>query len=254
MESKAALTMIALNAATLLEVWERGRWQSPAQRAVWLLAAARPEQSLDQVAALSIGQRDAQLLRLREGTLGPQAISLADCPQCGLRVQIDLNLNDLHVPAPDDAATWSLTMGEVEARYRLPNSLDLIAVGQLTNVETLRFALLERCLTQITVAGQPRPITDLTPDVLDAIEADMAQHDPQAQVQLALTCPQCAHAWSATFDIATFFWTEITARATQLLHEVHTLASAYGWREADILTLSAFRRQLYLEMVSADVD
>jgi hypothetical protein len=235
--------MHALTAAT--------RLQSPEQRAVLLLAAAQPEQSLDQVAALSIGQRDAQLLALREGTFGPHAISLADCSQCGLRLQMDLTLSDLRVTAPDHAATRSMTIGEAEVSYRLPNSFDLIAVVPLADADAIRRALLERCLMQITVAGQPQPIGDLTPAVLDAIEADMAQHDPQAQVQLALTCPQCAHAWLATFDIATFFWAEINAHAAQLLHDVHTLASAYGWREADILAMSVFRRQAYLDLIAA---
>jgi hypothetical protein len=78
----------------------------------------------------------------------------------------------------------------------------------------------------------------------------MVQADPQADVQLALTCPACGHQWEATFDIASFFWSEIDSWAHRILREVHTLASAYGWREADILAMSPQRRQLYLEMVS----
>jgi hypothetical protein len=52
------------------------------------------------------------------------------------------------------------------------------------------------------------------------------------------------------FDIGAFLWEEIAAQARRLLREVHTLARAYGWREADILVMSAARRQAYLEMVS----
>lgn len=242
--------MSVLTAALLLDVWERGQLQSPAQRAVLMLAAAQPDQA-DALSALSIGRRDAALLALRENTLGPRAVSLADCPQCGLRVQIDLNLSDLRVHAPEAAATWSLSLGEIEMSYRLPDTFDLLAIAQLDDVEAARLALLERCVTQVMVAGQPRPIGDLAPAVIDAVEADMAQRDPQAQVQLNLTCPQCAHAWQAEFDIATFFWAEINAHATRLLAQVHTLASAYGWREADILAMSAFRRQTYLDLINA---
>jgi len=242
--------MSVLTAAALLDVWERGQLQSPAQRAVLMLAAAQPDQA-DAVSALPIGRRDAALLALRENTLGPRAVSLADCPHCGLRVQIDLNLTDLRVPAPEIAAAGSLSLGEVEVSYRLPDTFDLIAIAQLDDVEAARRALLERCVTRVTVAGQPRPIGDLAPAVIDAIDADMAQRDPQAQVQLDLTCPQCAHAWQAEFDIATFFWAEINAHATRLLAQVHTLASAYGWREADILAMSAFRRQAYLDLINA---
>lgn len=243
--------MHVLTATHVLDIWERGRLQSPEQRAILLLAAALPERSLEQVAALSIGQRDGQLLRLREATFGSQAVSLADCPQCGLRVQIDLSLDDLHVPTPEQADPCSMTVGEIEVSYRLPNSFDLIAVARLGDVQAIRYTLLERCLTEIRVAGRSHAIRDLPPDVLEAIEEHMAQRDPQAQVQLSLTCPQCTHVWSATFDIATFFWAEITARAAQLLHEVHTLASVYGWREADILSMSAYRRQAYLDLINA---
>jgi hypothetical protein len=47
----------------------------------------------------------------------------------------------------------------------------------------------------------------------------------------------------------TFFWSEISAEARRLLLEVHNLASAYGWSESDILSMSALRRRYYLEMI-----
>ena len=77
----------------------------------------------------------------------------------------------------------------------------------------------------------------------------MAAADPQADVELALSCPACGHAWPAAFDIASFLWTEVDAWARVLLHEIHALASAYGWREADILALSPRRRRAYLELI-----
>ena len=46
-------------------------------------------------------------------------------------------------------------------------------------------------------------------------------------------------------------WAELEAVARRLAMEVHTLASAYGWSESEILSLSDARRRLYLEMVSA---
>ena len=79
----------------------------------------------------------------------------------------------------------------------------------------------------------------------------MGDADPQADVQLALACPGCRHEWSAPFDIATFFWSELKARAEMLLREVHELAAAYGWSENEILGLSAARRAAYLEIVRA---
>ena len=85
---------------------------------------------------------------------------------------------------------------------------------------------------------------------MDRVAEAMAQVDSQADVQLDLVCPSCGHQWQATFDIVSFFWSEINAWAYRVLHEVHTLASAYGWREADILALDPGRRQFYLQLVS----
>jgi hypothetical protein len=60
--------------------------------------------------------------------------------------------------------------------------------------------------------------------------------------------PGLRHSWDVLFDIVSFFWAEIGAWAQRLLREVHALASAYGWREADILALSAWRRRQYLDL------
>ena len=79
----------------------------------------------------------------------------------------------------------------------------------------------------------------------------MAEVDPQADVQMDLTCPACGHQWQALFDIESFFWREISAWANRILREVHALASAYGWRESDILSMSTWRRQTYLNLIGA---
>ena len=243
--------MRSLTTAELIDVWERGLAQPPEQRALSLLGAAHPNQSIEAVGTLSIGRRDAQLLTLREWVLGPHLVGLADCPQCHLCVQIDLDAADLRAPAPEPIETFTLTLGEFGARCRLPDSFDLIAAAQQPDVDAARQVLIGRCVLSVERAGQAHPIDQLPPDVLSAIEAQMEQRDAQAQMLLALTCPQCAHAWSAVLDIAAFFWAEINALAARLLCEVHTLASTYGWREADILALSAYRRQAYLDLISA---
>ena len=79
----------------------------------------------------------------------------------------------------------------------------------------------------------------------------MAEADPQAEVELALNCPACGEGWQAPFDIESFFWDEIGAWARRVLGEVHVLASSYGWRESDILNMSAWRRQFYIDLIGA---
>ena len=75
--------------------------------------------------------------------------------------------------------------------------------------------------------------------------------DPLADVQLAVTCGECGRHWDTTFDIASFLWTEICAAVERLLGDVHVLARAYGWSEAEVLAVGPRRRQYYLQAVGA---
>ena len=76
-----------------------------------------------------------------------------------------------------------------------------------------------------------------------------SQADPQADLQLDLSCDACGHQWQAPFDIVAFLWTELNAWAQRRLSEIHVLAKAYGWTEPEVLALSPWRRQVYLNMV-----
>ncbi len=242
--------MRALSAWELLHVWEMGQAQAPAQRALGLLASACPELSPEAVGELSIGQRDTRLLMLREWAFGPRLESLTTCPGCGARLELSFNVDDIRVPSEDTPTEpFSLSIADYQVEFRVPNSLDLVAVDGEENEDAVRQELLERCLLEIRQNGDEKPLDQLPAGVVDAVVERMARGDPQADVQLDLSCPECSHQWQATFDIMSFFWTEISAWASRILREVHTLASAYGWREADILALSPWRRQVYMEIV-----
>lgn len=243
--------MRVLSASEWLTVWERGQAQSWPERALVILAAACPDLPMETLAGLSIGQRDAWLLTLREWTFGPQLAGLAMCPRCGERLDLPCNVADIQVPLPEEPGNiFSLQMAGYEVSFRLPNSLDLMAITTSAAGVVPRQQLLERCLLAVLQHGTEQADEPLPPEVEQAVVARMAQVDPQADVQLALCCPGCNHHWQAPFDIVSFFWNEINAWAGRLLRDVHTLASAYGWHEADILALSPWRRQAYLGMVN----
>ncbi len=57
-------------------------------------------------------------------------------------------------------------------------------------------------------------------------------------------------AFSATFECATYFLSELAARARHLLHDVHTLAWYYHWSESDILALTPGRRDRYIAKIA----
>ena len=79
----------------------------------------------------------------------------------------------------------------------------------------------------------------------------MEAADPLAIIQFTLTCPACGHDWHAQLDIAAYLWRELDAWARRTLHDVHVLASAYGWSEATILSLRPERRQLYRDLIGS---
>ena len=228
--------MHALSATELLSVWEYGSNQFPLQRALTILAAACPEASSESLAHLTIGQRDARLLALRETMFGAELTGITDCPECGEKVELSFNCSDIR-PQPDTEAPAELAVQSNgrEVRFRLPTTVDLLAVNSSEQ-------LLERCLLE--------DASPLTIDFLPTIAAKMSTADPFADIHFALNCPNCAHKWEAVFDIVAFLWREISAAARRLLREIHTIASAYGWAEAEILSLSPARRRVYLEMAT----
>ena len=229
-------------------MWERGLTQSWVQRPLSLLAVAYPEQSMDELAQLSIGQRDGHLLTLREQTLGSQVVSKVTCGHCGEQVEINFEISDIRLLS-DDSSQLVLEKDGYRVEFRLPNSWDLMATVGLSDVETVATQLLQRCLVSVQHEGEPYRVEQLPAEITQMVLARMEQADPQANVQLAIACPARGHEWQPVFDIVSFFWRELDAWAQRLLREIHSLASAYGWQEADILAMSAQRRQLYLEMI-----
>jgi hypothetical protein len=245
-------SMRALTASELISLWERGAGSASAARGLLLLATGAGEMPAGVTGHVPVGQRDAWLLELRERTFGPDLSCLAACPACGEDLECRLNTADLRVAeasgdSPDTG--WPLRVGEHEITFRLPTAGDLLTLLSEAEVSENRLRLLNNCLLSARREGQAIAAEELPDSVAEAVSARMAELDPQADLRLRLDCPECGHQWEAPFDIVSFFWKEIHAAATRLLREVHELASAYGWREADILALTPPRRQAYLELI-----
>lgn len=230
--------MRPLSAAETLSIWERGAVRRPVDRAALLAARARPDVAPEDVAALPLGAVTRALLALRIATFGPAAAGVADCAACGERLDLDLDvaalLDGLPPPAGDIAvAGW---------RVRPPGLADLAAIDGETDTARAVRRLLDRC----TLAAGEAP---LDPAILAAIEAALDAHDPAADLAIAVACPLCGEETLADLDVGALFWEEIAVSARLLLGEVHRLARAYGWSEAEILGLGPARRAAYLALV-----
>ena len=237
--------------AELIEAWERGAAQQWVDRGLALLAVAYPEKTFIQLQALTIAERDRLLLDLHRGLFGPSVACYAECPECQTQLEFAVNVENLLGGATYSAksSAYEFVLKGLLVRFCAPDSEDLAALRACADVASASRTLLERCVLEATRGNQPVAVTELPADVVEEISSTLAQSESHADISMVLECVSCAHRWELAFDIVSFLWAEISARAKRFLGEVHTLAWAYGWREADILAMSPARRQFYLDRV-----
>ncbi len=232
--------MRAPSAAELMDAWERCAGRGSPERALELVSLQNPLRP----EALTPGARDDMLIDLRESLFGPVLEGMADCPACSEALEFSFRAEEVRVEPPDaESGEATSSFDGREIRFRLPTAVDVVDACRAPGVDAARSLLLDRCLLD------HKP-DDLSADAIAQIEGRMAELDPQAGIEIALTCPACGTDWSLPFDIESFLWAELEGWATRTARDVHTLASAYGWSEAEILALGR-RRLLYLELVES---
>lgn len=227
-----------LGGDTVVAVWEAAREQHPLERALTLLAIACPERSRDELARLSIGERDRLLLGLRAQLFGSQLCLEAVCPLCREGNEFELTMQDvLHAPVSGEP---EMVTEHGPIRFRLPDSIDIARALGCEDAALARQLLARSCLLDDVVIDAP---------LVDRLAAAIELYDPQSEVRFAITCSMCGHAWKPIFDVGELLFTELAAVARELLGQVHALAYAYKWPEAEILAMSGTRRRFYLQMV-----
>jgi hypothetical protein len=234
--------VFALTGELLLRTWEQGALAPEAARPLTLLAAAMPDGDPQALAEIALADRNRLLLRLRELTFGSELRAVADCSDCAATLEVSLPVAEL-VPAGEaDRSAWT----EAGHRFalRAATTADLLATLAAPDLERAEELMLARCLT---VDPPVAPGERLGSEVRARFEALHAL----AEVRLMLVCPECGREQVLDLDIARFLWTELRRAATQLLREIHTLATGTGWSESEILAMSPQRRAAYLELVGS---
>ena len=127
--------MRTTNAASLLDAWDAGHAQHAQRWALTMLALAEPQASVEALEGLSVGQRDARLLALRSTLFGCRLGVVERCPRCREELEVELDSADLLLPVPaQHDADFTLCSEGCGVRFRLPNSLDLIAAAGCADV------------------------------------------------------------------------------------------------------------------------
>lgn len=231
--------MLSLSAAEILSLWERGAQRHPLDRALLLLGSARRDESLSALADVPVGQRDQTLIALRRAMFGRHLPGRVDCPACGEPLEFTLDADALTAPAgPARIQVDDLTV-------RLPTTRDLASIIASGDRERAPFLLAQRCCES---ADSTPP---LTAEQVEKIGAALEAADPSSDIVLDFRCEACGFVWQTGFDAPSYLWSEIEERARKLLTDVHTLASAYGWNEQQVLGLGETRRAAYIDMVLA---
>ena len=243
--------MVMLAENDLMAVWEQAWSGSPTQQAIALLQMTTPSTPVDDLLRLPIGTRDAVLLDLREALFGQKLSMLVDCPSCQEHVELELSIPQLRMEAALSAVDglFPFQSDDLQIRFRVPDSRDLLFIGRLNDPDERRAELLNRCIVSAVSNATTISVCDVSEKNINGLLQAMDAADPQANVEVPVTCPSCRHQWNALFDIVSFLWSELDTWAQRTLNEIHLLASAYGWSEEQILKLSPVRRQLYVSMI-----
>jgi hypothetical protein len=250
------MSALALDDSRLLDTWDRAASLARPWRELALLESASGI-PVDELARLTIGERDRLLLALRIGTFGNRLECETRCPSCDTRLELELDASQLIVPPKEiESSDLELVDDGWSVQFRLPDSFDVAASQGAPDT------LAERC---ISVVREP-PEAESDPSSLlllrttrepsysmthvrERVAERMAALDPQADVSLDLSCAACHHQWQAPFDPAVFLFREVDGHVARLTAEVHQLARAYGWSESSILRMGETRRRRYLSLL-----
>jgi|SRR5208283_408356 len=239
--------MRALSDSDFLALWESGLRRHPLDRALLALSAAFPETPCDRLADWPLGRRNRALVELHFQNFGHSLQGWLACARCAEKLEFAL---DGRVITGDGQVNDEMRRSDqpivVDGRtFRLPTSRDLAAAAAETDPRRAVIRIVENC----RIGQEDTPAW--SDEELEKIGEAMASADPLAETLLDLHCSSCGREWQETLDLISFLWPEIEARARRLLLEVHALASAYGWTENEILSLSENRRAHYVGMVQS---
>lgn len=241
--------MSSPGATEWLQLWERAAPSLPRRRRRELLAAA--VQGGAAPAQLPVGRANALLLRLHVAMFGSRLDCQTACPACGEPLELEVLAEDLlGQEPPSPAGTGHLRVDDWEVSFRLPTESDVEAVQDAHEPDVARRLLLQRCVSECRQGSERRDVLLAPAEVVARLGARMEELDPLAVLDFDMKCGHCGHGWSSPLEVDSFVWARLDAWARRTLREVHELAARYGWSERDIVTMSPWKRQIYLDLVS----
>lgn len=237
--------MQAFSNIELIALWERGLGLHPLDQGLLALSAALPTVPPETLADWSLGKKNRALIKLHCSCFNPRFQAWACCGSCGEKMEFELEAAAFLEGEFDEGPSERSPVTVKGRSFRIPTSRDLAQAARASDARAAALFLIERC----RIDGNESPVW--CEDDVEEVGQAMAEADPLAEPRVSLCCPACRREWAEALDLTAFLWAEINARVKRLLWETHTLASAYGWSQREILSLSQATRSFYIEMVRA---
>jgi hypothetical protein len=245
--------MVEQSAQKVLAIWDFAQNRQNVDKALAILACFIPDVAPEALSNMPLGQRNTQLIKIREELFGSEMTCLTQCVHCREPVEFVLHTQDFYksITVESSSSYYTVNIAEYTFKFRLLNSEDLRTSLKEINPAAIRRRLIQCSILEIKAQdGTIIQQEELPEQLLHQYIEHLYNSDPQVETQLTLTCSICSQQWQDSFDITHFLWKEIDLYAKQLLQEVHFLAAVYGWSEKDILTMSFHRRQYYLNVIN----
>lgn len=177
---------------------------------------------------------------------GERIESTPTCLDCNKPFELSLSLQELtektengtdsKAEGPDDKGIYQLPDGR---RFRLPTAGDLHSVNGLEAAQA-ETTLLERCVVDGDPANNP-----------ELLQAAMMEVGATVDFDLDVICPECNSSQAVRFNIQDYLMRALGYEKQFLHHEVHHIASAYGWGYEEILNLTRDERRAYAGLIGA---
>jgi hypothetical protein len=225
---------------------------SPAAVTQVLLAGLRDSAgrapALGVLQSAPVGDRVAALMAIAALTGGGTLSIAVQCPAQACRDELELEITWDEIRAV--AATTADGPFEVDAdglRYvmRRPTALDQEAwVIALSRGDQLDAGTV---VSRLVVDG---PLDRLTDARVAALEAALNEHDPLVTFEVSVVCSTCGVTTPRELSLVAVGAAVLRAQQAALLDDIHYLAHAYGWSEAAILAIPAWRREAYRSRIA----
>lgn len=211
------------------------------------VASFKEGESATLLRELSIGDRVALMLHVRQLELGDNLDCTVSCPRCGKVMSTVLSaakLLDMTHPAP--SVSYGLEAGGFYLQVKPLTAQDQDLILTIKEGDDVQQTMARSCILNSDV---PLP-EKLSNEVIEALGLKLEQIDPLSDIVLDLSCLECGDKLHISFNAEDFILQELGISHGDIESEVHWLALHYHWSENEILSLPMQRRRKYISLIN----